>query len=224
MYFNVLGKYAFCGRPYFTLPIYKFHFIHYEDIHWLGYIILVLYVCILEILGRINISGHGHPQWNDNEWLWWPNDVRGPCGPKASWHSSYRWGKTPKKPHLGNLSRPRIEPRPAAWQACMLPLAPQRWTWMIMDDNDGQMIVGDLGGLKLPDIRLTDEEKPRKNLTQETCSDRESNPGALRGKRACYYLPHSGGLQYYFRESWIEIRIGERFDSGLVYVSQWPNG
>ena len=31
-----------------------------------------------------------------------------------------------------------------------------------MDDNDGQMIFGDLGGLKLPDICLTGEEKPRK--------------------------------------------------------------
>ena len=25
-----------------------------------------------------------------------PNDIRGPGGPKASWHLSYRWGKTPK--------------------------------------------------------------------------------------------------------------------------------
>ena len=33
------------------------------------------------------------------------------------------------------------------------------------DDDDGQMIFGDLGGLKLPDICLTGEEKPRKNLT-----------------------------------------------------------
>ena len=33
---------------------------------------------------------------------------------------------------------------------------------MIMDDNDGQMIFGDLGGLKLPDICLTGEEKLRK--------------------------------------------------------------
>ena len=41
---------------------------------------------------------------------------------------SYRWGKTPKKPHPGNLSRPGIEPGPSAWQARMLPLAPQRWT------------------------------------------------------------------------------------------------
>ena len=32
---------------------------------------------------------------------------------------------------------------------------------MIMNDYDGQMIFGDLmGRLKLPDIRLTDEEKP----------------------------------------------------------------
>ena len=48
---------------------------------------------------------------------------------------------------------------------------------MIEDDNDGQMIFGDLGGLKLPDICLTGEEELRKNLTQETCPDRGSNPG-----------------------------------------------
>ena len=34
--------------------------------------------------------------------------------------------KSRKKPHLGNLSRPGIEPGPAAWQARMLPPAPQR--------------------------------------------------------------------------------------------------
>ena len=33
---------------------------------------------------------------------------------------------------------------------------------MMMDDYEGQIIFGDLVGLKLPDIRLTDEEKPRK--------------------------------------------------------------
>ena len=32
---------------------------------------------------------------------------------------------------------------------------------MTMDDYDGQMIFGDLVSLKLPDIRLTGEEKPR---------------------------------------------------------------
>ena len=51
---------------------------------------------------------------------------------------------------------------------------------MSMDDNDGQMIFGDPGGLKLPDICLTGQENPRKNLTQETCLDRGSNPGPLR--------------------------------------------
>ena len=35
--------------------------------------------------------------------------------------------KTPKKPNPGNMSRPGIEPGPAAWQVRMLPLAPQRW-------------------------------------------------------------------------------------------------
>ena len=50
-------------------------------------------------------------------WLWQPNDIRGPNGPKASWYSSYRWRKTPKKPHPGNLSRAGIELGPAAWQA-----------------------------------------------------------------------------------------------------------
>ena len=64
---------------------------------------------------------------------------------------------------------------------------------MMMDDYDGQMIFLDLVGLKLPDIRLTGEEKPRKNLTQETCPYRGSNPGPLRDKRACYHLFHSGG-------------------------------
>ena len=63
------------------------------------------------------------------------------------------------------------------------------------DDYGGQMIFGDLVGLKFPDICLTGEEKPRKNLTQETCPDRGSNPGPLRDKRACYHLLHSGGLK-----------------------------
>ena len=65
---------------------------------------------------------------------------------------------------------------------------------MMMDDYDGQIIFGDLVGLKLPDIHLTGEEKPRKNLTQETCPDWGSNPGPLRDKRACYHLLYSGGL------------------------------
>ena len=64
---------------------------------------------------------------------------------------------------------------------------------MRLDDYDGQMIFGDLVGLKLPDIRLTSEEKPQKNITQETCPDWGSNPGPLHDKCACYHLFHSGG-------------------------------
>ena len=60
-------------------------------------------------------------------WLWWPNDIRGPLGPKVPWHLCYRRGKT------------------------------------------------------------------RKNLAQETCPDRGSNPHPLRDKRTCYHLLHSGG-------------------------------
>ena len=51
---------------------------------------------------------------------------------------------------------------------------------MIDDDNDGQIIFGDLVGLKLPVICLTGEEKPRKNLIQGPCPDRGSNPGPQR--------------------------------------------
>ena len=58
------------------------------------------------------------------------------------------------------------------------------------DDNDGQMIFGVLGDLKVSDIYLTGEEKPRKHLTQETCPDRGSNPAPLRDRRACCRLAH----------------------------------
>ena len=61
--------------------------------------------------------------------------------------------------------------------------ARNEWVWMIM-------IFGDLGSLKLPEFVL----QVRKNLTQETCPNRESNPGPLRDRRACYHLLHSGGL------------------------------
>ena len=52
------------------------------------------------------------------------------------------------------------------------------------DVNDGQMIFGDLGGLKLPDNCL------RKNLTQETCPDRGPNLGPLHDRHVCYHLAH----------------------------------
>ena len=55
---------------------------------------------------------------------------------------------------------------------------------MIDDDNDGQIIFEDFGGLKLPDICVTGEEKPRNKLTQETYPDRGSNPGCMTGAHA----------------------------------------
>ena len=58
------------------------------------------------------------------------------------------------------------------------------------------MIFGDLGGLKFPDIGLTGEEKPRKNLTQETCPDQGLNPGPLHDRRTCSHFAHSGGLSF----------------------------
>ena len=71
------------------------------------------------------------PVMNKYGWLWWPDDIREPCGPKAPWHLSYRWGKPPKKTHPGNLSWPGIELGPAAWQARILPSVPQRWTCIV---------------------------------------------------------------------------------------------
>ena len=51
---------------------------------------------------------------------------------------------------------------------------------MIGDDKGGQMLFGDLGGLKLPGICLTGQEKPREkpqpgNLSREGI---ESGPAA----------------------------------------------
>ena len=82
---------------------------------------------------------------------------------------------------------------------------------ILNDDYDGQMVFRDLVGLKLPNICLTGEEKPRKNLTQETCPDRGSKTGALRERRACYRLLHSGGrtfkFSYYFFQNYIILTL-----------------
>ena len=51
---------------------------------------------------------------------------------------------------------------------------------MMMDDYDGQMIFGDPVGLKLPDIRLTGEEKPRKT------SPRKLIPTGDRTRARCF--------------------------------------
>ena len=77
-----------------------------------------------------NTHSVSHPNKANMEW--WIRRLffifGGLGGPKVSWHLSYMWGKPPKKHHPGNLFRPGIEPGPAAGQARMLPLGPQRWT------------------------------------------------------------------------------------------------
>ena len=84
------------------------------------------------------------------------------------------------------------------------------------DDDDGQMIFGDLWGLKLPDICLTGEEKPQKNLTQETCPNWGSNPSPLRNRRACYRLAHSCGLEIIKDlEIILDVIKEKRFSSSL---------
>ena len=87
--------------------------------------------------------------------------------------------------------------------------------------GDSEMMImaarwysGTFVGLKFPDICLTGEEKYSKNLTQDTCPDRESNPDPLRDRLACYRLFHSGGqyeiLTYksrnYALRSWLRAR------------------
>ena len=116
---------------------------------WICWMYGCMYVCIFEVLGRDNISGHWRP------------------------------------------------------------------LWMSMDYNDGQMIFWDLGGLKLPDICLTDEKKPRKNLTQETCPDRGSNPGPLRDRRACYHLVH----KYVENSSTLAVSVPINLGIKLGFVS-----
>ena len=57
---------------------------------------------------------------------------------------------------------------------------------MIDDDNDGQMILWDVVGLKLPDICLTGEEKPRKKS-----SPRKLVPTGDRTRARCVTGTHA---------------------------------
>ena len=54
-----------------------------------------------------------------------------------------------------------------------------------MDDSDGQIIFGDLVGLKLPDICVADEEKPRKK------SPRKLVPAGNRTRANCVTDAHA---------------------------------
>ena len=53
------------------------------------------------------------------------------------------------------------------------------------DDNDGQMIFGDIGDLKLPDICLTGEENPEKT------SPRKLVPTGDRTRARCVTGAHA---------------------------------
>ena len=64
---------------------------------------------------------------NMKGWIWRPNDIRSPYGPKASWHVSYRWGKTPKKPRPETCPDRGPNPGPLR-DTRMVPPVPQRWT------------------------------------------------------------------------------------------------
>ena len=75
-------------------------------------------------------------------------------------------------------------------------------------------------GLKFPDICLTGEENPERNLTQETCPDRGLNPGPLRDRLACYSLSHSGGQCERLKDYAI-YRSHFRFVSYKSYMGWW---
>ena len=62
---------------------------------------------------------------------WRTNDIRNLLGLKLP-DMFYRGGKTQKKPHPGILSRPGIDPGPAAWQARILLPAAQRWNHIVI--------------------------------------------------------------------------------------------
>ena len=72
-------------------------------------------------------------------------------------------------------------------------------------DYDDLMIFRVLVGLKRPDIYLTGEEKTPKNLSQEPCPNRGSNPTTLRDRRACYRLLHSGGLSNILKIKYFQL-------------------
>ena len=83
---------------------------------------------------NIHASFHSNKA-NMKGWFWRPNDIRGPCEPKDSWHLSYKWGKTPKKTSPRRLfpTGDRIRTRcttsvHATAYYCLLPPAWQRWT------------------------------------------------------------------------------------------------
>ena len=69
----------------------------------------------------------------------------------------------------------------------------QAYTHSYQQGEYGMMITGTLWAKSFPTFVLQVRKNPEKNLTQETCPGRGSNPGPLRDRRTCYHLLHSGG-------------------------------
>ena len=88
------------------------------------------------------------------------------------------------------------------------------------DDYDGQMIFGTLWALTFLTIALQVRKNPGKNLTQETCPDRGSNPGPLQDKCACYHSLHSGGQ----RPVWFGRNINFRFVLSVYVLATLTHG
>ena len=94
-----------------------------------------MYVCIFEILGRVNISGHWRPWWiitgdNDGQMIF------GDLGCLNFPDICLKSEEKPQKTSSRKLVRPGIEPGPATWQARMLPPVPQRWTYQLENWSD----------------------------------------------------------------------------------------
>ena len=81
---------------------------------------------------------------------------------------------------------------------------PTRLIWN--DDYDGQMIFGDLGGLKFPDICLTGEEKPRKT------SPRKPVPTWDRTRARCVTSAHATTCSTAVTSAHVNWPISFKFD------------
>ena len=71
---------------------------------------------------------------------------------------------------------------------------------MIGDDNDGQMIFGDLEGLKLPDICLTGEEKQKEKKKPHpgNCVGRVRHRSAVVSTLPTIYFTKKINLAFFF--------------------------
>ena len=85
-----------------------------------------------------------YPNKANMEW-WWrrPNDIRGPWGPKVSWHLSYRWGKTPKKLTQKTCPERGSNPGPLCDKRACYHLLHSGGLFIIFFDINGHFRVGE---------------------------------------------------------------------------------